>query len=284
VLNLGLIALAILAGLQDRSALIASARNPEAALADRIAAIRELRVHSQNNDEVARLLRDLASNESEAIRRRAVQSLGWIVGNPRCRPYAATVEALKKVYEGDSSPSVRAMALKALHFATHPPEAGTFRSWMIGLARDRALKTEVRVAAAWALATASTYADVTPALKSLFQDSAETPEVRAQALKSLHLLMADRECWEPALQVAEDIRQDLDLREAAVLFLWSAKSRESSVKDALTRLAADFPERIRKAAVMSLDESLWNRPEILKYFRFRNDPILRRPIEVLELE
>ena len=47
---------------------------------------------------------------------------------------------------------------------------------------------------------------------------------------------------------------------------------------------ADFPERIRKAAVMSLDESLWNRPEILKYFRFRNDSVLRRPIEVLELE
>jgi hypothetical protein len=283
-MKLGLIALVIVVGSQERGVLLATARNGEAALPDRIAAIRELRAHSQNSDEVARLLRDLAANESEAIRRRAVQSLGWIVGNPRCRPYAATVAALKKVYEEDSSPSVRAMALKALHFAAHPPEAGTFRAWLIGLARDRALKTEVRVAAAWALATASTYDDVKPALKSLFEDSAETPEVRAQALKSLHLFMADRECWEPALRVAEDIRQDLDLREAAVLFLWSAKSRESTVKDVLKRLAADFPERIWKAAVFALDESLWNRPEILKFFRFRNDPLLRRPIEVLELE
>lgn len=281
----GVMIVALFCVVQD-DALMTRARDSQVAPADRLAAIRDLRLRSQDGEEAARLLRELATNggESPEIRRRAAQSLGWIVGNPKCRPYAATVDALKKVYEEDSSPSVRAMALMALHFATHDPQSKPIRRWMLGIARDRGLKPDVRVAAAWALGTASTYPDVTPALRSLVEDSSESPKVRAQALKSLHLFMSRREFWSTALELARDARLDVDLREAATLFLWAAKTKEKTVEDALRTLANDSSDRIRKAAVLALDDSLWNRPDILRYFRFRNDPILRRPIEVLELE
>lgn len=285
MIKTGVMIVVLYCAVQD-DALITRARDSQANVADRLVAIRDLRLHSQDGDEAARLLRELARNSGElpAVRRRAAQSLGWIVGNPKCRPYAETVDALKKIYEEDSSPSVRAMALMALHFATHDPRQKTFRGWMLGIARDRALKPEVRVGAAWALGTSSTYPEVTTGLRSLVEDSTEAPDVRTQALRSLHLFMSRRESWSTALELAQDARLDVELREAATLFLWTAKTKEKEVDEALRRLAADSSDRIRKAAVMALDVSLWNRPEILRYFRFRNDPILRRPIEVLELE
>ena len=281
--------LALLAGAQDRAGLetlMSRARDSQLALEDRVAAIRDLRLQSQDREEAARLLRELASNGGEpvAVRRRAVQSLGWIVGNPKSRSYAATFDALKKIYEGDASPAVRAMALMALHFETHDPRNKAFRGWMLGIARDRGLKSEVRVGAAWALGTASTYPEVTAGLRRLVEDSSEAPDVRTQALKSLHLFMSRSEIWSRALDMAQDARLEVELREAATLFLWAAKSKEKTVEEALRRLADDSSDRIRKAAVLALDESLWSRPDILRYFRFRNDPILRRPFEVLELE
>lgn len=289
--NLGLMTFLLLVAIQhqDRdalNALMAAARDPQLSIPDRTAAIRDLRTHAQNREEAARLLRELAMNkaEPEPVRRRAAQSLGWIIGNPRSRQYGSTRETLTEVYGQDPSPSVRAMALKALHFATHDPANKDIRAWMLGIAQDRASSAEVRVGALWALASASTYDEVTPALRTLVEASDESPQVRAQALRSLHLFMNRRECWSPALAIALDPGLDVDLRETATLFLWTAKSREKSVEEGLRRLAGDPSDRIRKAALMALDESLSHRQEILRAFRFRNDYILRRPIDVLEYE
>lgn len=203
---------------------------------------------------VLEMLRD--AKENIEVRRECLKTLTSQFNDGRA------VEAIQFwAFREDSSPTLTALARKALHTAAVADSDA--RRELLGAARGGSV--ELRRAAIWGLFEASQNDSV---VRDFLLETAgsrrEKADVRIEALKSLYLAMDTWKTKDMVLDWAKNKEEDLSLRYGAILAL-SRQKEDWGVKAALEDLSKDDQLRqIRHAAALSLADP--GNPEIISYF------------------
>lgn len=176
---------------QRRTALLVKAADTSRPESERVEAIKELRAWTPRDKAVGAVLEGFAKDPKErlSVRLRALKSLGTAITLPGSQFQDTLAVLLGIARDGGKPVAVRAMAVKALHWAN------SSQAWVRREMLDWAgtgSPIEIREAAIWALASAS--AEVAGELRVVLDDRSQETRLRAAATKALDEVSRD-EIW-----------------------------------------------------------------------------------------
>jgi HEAT repeat protein len=217
-----------------------NARSPQ----ERAAAAAALRAYVIRSYDARAALVDCLTGRPERedmVRRAAAKTLANAVNDSDVREALAETAGSPR-----ESEDLRALCLKAMYRMTNT-QAGMLMDVLDSAREPLAL----RLAAAWGLFKAVNQADVRRALTDAVRD-ADEPALRAEALKSLFGAIHTVEVRGVFLRLAQDRREETELRALAALGLIK-RTNESEVRRVLQDLAEGDPDtEVRVAALKAL--------------------------------
>jgi len=212
----------------------------------RAEAAKTLRHYAQTDHRVKRRLEELLEDgrQPDEVRRECAKSLAWAAQDRSTADRILAVARDRRLSDG-----LRAAAFKSLYVAAGL--RGVTDALRETLADGRET-VEVRSAAAWALGHAAAEHDARRALIGTAQDRTLDASLRREAVKSLfHGLASNYDAENAVRALAEDAREPVEIREAAILEL-ILKNQDRDAREFLDRTTRSQEPRLRAAAIKAL--------------------------------